>query len=121
MSLLSFHLYWQKIRYFWMVCIFSLLTISLLLLWAHWLPTSFNKLQHVIINCSTTLAIIRWILIGMLWYYWSVIITQIGKRYQWEPAKISYWQYVRHRFIVWLILFECLVSENFLLRVWQHL
>ncbi len=37
--------------------------------------------------------------------------------HQWDSKKVIYWQYMRNHLIFWLIVFECLICENFI----QHL
>lgn len=76
-------------------------------------------LSNLLTQYSLFLCFIRWGTILLIAIFWPALINQVGQRYLLSKEIIAQWQAERFRIAIWLILFELLVPENSIIKLFQ--
>ncbi len=85
--------------------------------------------QHVLYLLNSTVLMInqhaallffmRWTIILIIFIAWPNIIEMIDRRRKISSEKMIYWKNERTKIVLWLILFELLISENIIIKLFQ--
>jgi hypothetical protein len=76
-----------------------------------------NLIFQIIYQHTIFFLLMRWAVIISITYFWPVLITTLGNYLKISHAKILYWKNEKYRISLWLILFELLVCENIIFKL----
>lgn len=98
------------------------LLVSLpLMLIAVYYPVSFDKLVASVNKHDVLLGVARWSIVLLFILFWPPLVGWIGKHYQTPIEKNNYWKNETYRIAIWLILFELLICENIILKLFHSI
>lgn len=107
----------QKIKSLFRIGIYVGLVCLPFVLMNQFYPNFFNYIIFQIGNHAMFLRLLRWSFILSVALSWNYFVRRVGNRNGADEEAILFWQSKRMTLVIWLVLFELLISENILFNL----
>lgn len=98
-----------------------LLAVPLLVSAGVYCAPMLTKTGSIMSQNQWVFTIFRWMVLALFYWYWPYLVRHRANLYAWTERKTDYWLSQRAKIMAWLILFEVIVCENALWRLFHCL
>ena len=97
----------------------ALIVALLLLFYANNFKTAFHNVMSVVDQHTLALRLTRWSIIVLFVFAWPHAVNIVGKSSNMTDKQLLYWRSAVYRIAIWLVLFELLVGENIIYKLFH--